>query len=90
MAFIVLGSVIYFFKDFIITDYLGFKSEKTISILSSISVPSVFSAYMWQVSIMLQKIIEARKKTALLAGYILLTAIVSTVLSILFYQNMVI
>ena len=33
---------------------------------------------------MLQKIIEARKKTALLAGYILLTAIVSTVLSILF------
>lgn len=84
MAFIVLGSVIYILKDIIIMDYLGFKSEKTISILSSITVPLVFSAYLWQVSIMLQKIIEARKKTVLLTVYILLTAIVSTVLSILF------
>ncbi len=75
--------IFYFFRDFIITDFLGFTNLDTIRVLKKTVMPLGISAIIWQIAIILQKKLEALGKTKLIAGYIVIVVSIGALISIL-------
>ena len=84
IIFLILAVFFGVSKRFIIVDYLGFTSEDVIVKLSDLFLPLLISTFVWQLAIILQKIIEAKKLTIVLTYYMLITVFSSIILSILF------
>lgn len=84
IIFLILAVFFGVSKRFIIVDYLGFTSEDVIVKLSDLFLPLLISTFVWQLAIILQKIIEAKKLTIVLTYYMLITVFSSILLSILF------
>lgn len=72
----------YYFQDFILINYLGFKDIENLKLLKKVILPLAFSAIIWQIAIIWQKGLEAKEKTKLLAFYIILISIISSLFSI--------
>lgn len=75
--------VVYWFQDFILVNYLGFKDEETLIKLKKIIVPLAISAYVWQVAIILQKQLEAKNKTLIMTLTMLIVVGLFSVITVL-------
>lgn len=62
-----------YFQDYILINYLGFKDDEVLSNLKKIIFPIAISAFIWQIAIILQKQLEAKGKTVIMALTMILT-----------------
>lgn len=77
--FLVLLSI----KDFIIKKYLGFDFD-VYTKLNEIVIPLSISAFLWQVAILIQKDLETKNKTMIMAVFIIITVVISLIANLIF------
>lgn len=82
LMFMIFFLGLFLIKDFIIKDYLGFKLD-VYNQLNLIVIPLSISAFFWQVAILLQKDLENKNKTLMMAVFILITVILSLIANLL-------
>ena len=75
--------VIYWFQDFILTNYLGFQDLETLKQLKKIIPPLAISAFIWQLAIIFQKQLEAKGKTSLMTVAMITTVIIFSLITVL-------
>ena len=75
--------IIYWYQDFILINYLGFNEAETLHQLKQLIVPLAISGFVWQIAIIMQKQLEAKNKTLLMAGTMLFVVILFSIATIL-------
>jgi len=74
--------LVFIFQDFILVNYLGFTDNEVIFELKQIIIPLMVSSFVWQVSIIIQKHLEAKSKTLLMTIILFSVIVVYGILSL--------
>lgn len=78
--------IVLLIKHYLIYNYLGFKKDVAMN-LEKVVMPLLVSSFFWQISVLLQKILEINKKTKIMVVYMLVSMLCGLCITIYFISE---